>query len=392
MSEANIEPALSRQAHFKFDAVPDDTAFRARVASTPPLGPLAAFVGTFTGRGFNTIFRPNSAVKPTQLPFMPPEGPQDNVLELNLTTETLSFSAPLGVVPNRGSGDQPDLSLNGVPYLQTISDVTLPGQPIGIHFEPGLWMHIPPTTIPVDREETVVRMASIPHGTTIEAQGTFTAPIAGKPTFEVADITPNFVNGPKFRFPSQNVTDEKTERIPQDLTSFVAAGTITQDILDNPNLILASHIAHQNVTSFVAININTIPASPLFGGGTDNIAFLLGDPTGAATPNANATQMSATFWIETVEYTIEVPPTPYGNPPRRIPAPTGEAGQPVPTFLVDPPFEITEPRHITVSTTQIQYTQRVLLVFAGLVWPHVSVATLVPNDPIPIPRSAWGQA
>ena len=54
-------------------------------------------------------------------------------------------------------------------------------------------------------------------------------------------------------------------------------------------------------------------------------------------------------------------------------------------------FEITEPRHITVSTTQIQYSQLVLLVFAGLVWPHASVATLVPNDPIPIPRSAWGQ-
>jgi hypothetical protein len=393
MSEANIEPALSRQAHFKFGAVPDDTAFRARTSTTPPLGPLAAFAGTFTGRGFNTIFRPNSTATPTQLPSMPPEGPPDNVLELNLTTETLSFSAPLGLVPNRGSGAQPDAQLNGVPYLQTISDVTIPSQPVGIHFEPGLWMHVPATTIPEETAETVVRMASIPHGTTIEAQGTFTAPIAGKPPFtDVLDITPNFVNGPKFRFPSQNVTDEKTERIPQDLTSFVAAGTITQDILDNPNLLLKKHIANQNVTSFVAITINTKPAAPLFGGGTDNIAFLLGDPTGTVSPNANATQISATFWIETVEYTIEVPPTPYGYPPRRIPAPTGEAGQPVPTFLVDPPFEITEPRRITVSTTQIQYSQTVLLVFAGLVWPHASVATLVPNDPIPIPRAAWGQA
>ena len=391
MSEANIEPALSRQAHFKFDAVPDDTAFRARISTTPPLGPLAAFAGTFTGRGFNTIFRPNSTTTPTQLPSMPPEGPPDNVLELNLTTETLSFSAPLGLVPNRGSGAQSDAQLNGVPYLQTISDVTIPSQPVGIHFEPGLWMAVPATTIP-DEGLSVVRMASIPHGTTIEAQGTFTPPIAGKPQFETVDITPNFVNGPPFRFPSQNVLDEKTERIPQDLTSFVAAGTITQDILDNPNLVLHNHIANQNVTSFVAISINTIPKAPLFGGGTDNIAFLLGDPTGKATPNANATQMSATFWIETVEYTIEVPSTRYGNPPRRIPAPTGEAGQPVPTFLVDPPFEITEPRHITVSTTQIQYSQLVLLVFAGLVWPHVSVATLVPNDPIPIPRAAWGQA
>ena len=99
--------------------------------------------------------------------------------------------------------------------------------------------------------------------------------------------------------------------------------------------------------------------------------------------------MSAVFWIETVQYEIEVPVMPYGSPPRRISAPTGEAGQPVPVFLVEPPYEITVPRRITVATTQIQYSQRVLLVFNGLVWPHVSVATLVPEGPIPIPPSAW---
>ena len=31
-----------------------------------------------------------------------------------------------------------DAFLNGVPYLQTISDITT-GHPIGIHVEPGLW-------------------------------------------------------------------------------------------------------------------------------------------------------------------------------------------------------------------------------------------------------------
>jgi hypothetical protein len=38
---------------------------------------------------------------------------------------------------------------------------------------------------------------------------------------------------------------------------------------------------------------------------------------------------------------------------------------------------------------QIQYSQQVLLNFNTLTWPHVSVATLVPSEPISIPASAW---
>ena len=53
-------------------------------------------------------------------------------------------------------------------------------------------------------------------------------------------------------------------------------------------------------------------------------------------------------------------------------------GQSVPTFSVRPPYELEMPREITVKFTQIQYTQLVLLNFAGLTWPHVSVNTLVP--------------
>src|SRR4051812_24379508 len=48
----------------------------------PALGPLAAFTGTFLGRGFNTIFRPQNPVTPTNLPTPQPDS--DNILELNL--------------------------------------------------------------------------------------------------------------------------------------------------------------------------------------------------------------------------------------------------------------------------------------------------------------------
>jgi hypothetical protein len=58
-------------------------------------------------------------------------------------------------------------------------------------------------------------------------------------------------------------------------------------------------------------------------------------------------------------------------------------------FNVEPPHEITAPKTITVVSTQIQYSQVVFLNFAGLTWPHVSVATLVPTEELTVPPSAW---
>jgi Serine aminopeptidase, S33 len=138
----------------------------------------------------------------------------------------------------------------------------------------------------------------------------------------------------------------------------------------------------------VALTISTAPGSPLFGGGTSNVAFLLGNPTASA-PNAQAVNMEATFWIETVEYTIQVPVFQPGQPPLTIAAEAGTAGPPGPDFLVNPPVAITAPRTIKATATQIQYAQQVFLNFNGLTWPHVSVATLVPATPVPVPASAF---
>ena len=125
---------------------------------------------------------------------------------------------------------------------------------------------------------TIVRMASIPHGTTIEAQGiSFT--VAGAAMTPSTSPLPDGNPGQPIKFPSQTATDTGTFRLPQDLTDFIAAGTITQEILDNPNIILKKRADAQNITSTTVNVINTDPADPLFGGGTDNIAFLLGDRT-----------------------------------------------------------------------------------------------------------------
>jgi hypothetical protein len=380
--------ALSMPADFRFDEVrPIPQVVPA--APPPSLGPLTAFAGTFRGNGFNTIFRPDSPQTPTVLPT--PVG-SDNILELNLTSESLSFSSPLGSVPNRGMV-QADAFLNGVPYLQVISDITT-GQRIGIHFEPGLWMSIPSTTDPVEGR-TVVRMASIPHGTTICAQGTFTQ-ITGAPTIPSVNITPfirDTTQAPPnlIPFASQTAAAQGTPRIPQDLTSFMAAGTITQAILDDPNSLLRNHIAQQRITGTTIVVISTNPNLPLFGGGTDNIAFLLGNSQTppANIPNAQTFRMSAIFWIETVEVIIPIPIFRPGDPPIEVPVEQKPGMRVAPTFLVRPPIQIPEPRLITVTFTQIQYSQTVLLDFNGLTWPHVSVNTLVPADSIGVPPSSW---
>jgi hypothetical protein len=390
--QTNLTASISLPSGFHFGAV-SELAPRLLTLSltTPSLGPLAAFAGNWAGSGFNTIFRPDSPQTPTPLPVPVPGS--DNVLELNLTAESLAFSPSLGSVPNRGMV-QSDVFLNGVPYLQAINDVTISGQSVGIHVEPGLWMIVPSTTRPAEGQ-TLVRMGSIPHGTTIVAQGTSTA-IAGPPTIPAVDITPFFTaSGVRNRFPSQTAATQKTARIPQDLTAYISAGTITQAMLDDPNSLLRNHIAGQRITATTQISVSTGPAAPLFGGGADNIAFLLGDAAAITNPNgpgqnAQTAKMTATFWIETVQHTIVVPIFTPGQPPLTIAGEAAKApGQPVPKFTVNPPMEITTPRTITVSSTQIQYSQLVNLNFNTLTWPHVSVATLVPAGATPVPPSVW---
>jgi len=101
--------------------------------------------------------------------------------------------------------------------------------------------------------------------------------------------------------------------------------------------------------------------------------------------------MKATFWIETVVYQIEVPPISAGDAPLVLsPVQTNPSVPLVPSFLVSIPF--VEGKKfaggaITMSTTQIQYSQEVTLNFSGINWPHVSVASLVPADPIPVPAA-----
>lgn len=303
------------------------------VDPVPPYGYLDQLVGSWAGPGFNMITRP----------FFDPDNPaQNRFLELNLTNETIDFAFIEGAIPNRGRL-QGDIDMYGLTYLQQISDANLsrPGAIVGLHAEPGVWANVPATTNPAE-PATVVRMASIPHGTAIIAQGTAVEQ-PGLPDFgEPASPYPNAFN-PKtqsvFIIPeAQDISQPSPYR-----SSGKQVEGITQAMLDRPvETLLKSVTAKQTILSTVTIAVSTkagdaTDPTVTCGGGTANTAFLAGSAD--AGPNANAAQVDSTFWIEHVQ------------------------GDGEPDFL------------------QLQYRQTVFLEFDGFFWPHVSVATLRQTAP-----------
>ncbi|TKA79283.1 hypothetical protein B0A55_04242 [Friedmanniomyces simplex] len=326
--------------NFRWQSADHKLQSKVKTSSTPipnpPLGVLSAFSGNFSGTGFNTIFRPNSG-PPSGTTFTnevtpaPPTAPSENVLELNLTTETLNFGSALA------------------------------------------------TTADPPLAASIVRMGSIPHGTTINAQSLEpTQTFPGPPVIPAVDLTP-FVIGSsppiKIPFASQTATNTSTPRIPQDLSAFIAAGTITQAILTDPNTVLRNANTGKIIIKTEVFTVSTAPSAPELGGGVANIAFLTG--TTSAGPNANPATMTATFWINTVQSTLTIPS---GSAPLRvIQTPPPHPGARVPSFVLPPTAHPVGERTITVTHTEIQYSQTVNLNFAGLTWPHVSVATLVPT-------------
>jgi hypothetical protein len=302
---------------------PPAAAVRA-LGGPDPLGALAALEGTWKGHGFNAIWRPHN----------PPS--QDRFLELNMTDETLVFTRINGPIPNRGLAMH-DINMFGLTYMQQISESSTGA---GLHIEPGIWANVPQTTDP-NVPPSVVRMASIPHGTVVLAQGVAEVHPGGPQNIPDNNILPFFFGSPQpansdFNSVAQTFT-ELTLSTPTPFR-FVAPG-VTQAIVKNPNSVLqtalASSLQGTSMKSRTFLNVSTthniVKAG---GGGTANTAFLAasGNPPGG---NARAAQVNATFWIETI---------------------AGTGGQP--------------------DKHQLQYTQLVMLDFNGIHWPHVTVGTL----------------
>jgi hypothetical protein len=301
---------------------PPAAAIRA-LGGPDPLGALAGLEGTWKGHGFNAIWRPHN----------PPS--QDRFLELNKTDETLVFTKINGPIPNRGLAMH-DIDMFGLTYMQQISETSTGA---GLHIEPGIWANVPHTTDP-NVPPSVVRMASIPHGTVMLAQGVAEVHPGGPQNIPDNNILPFF-------FGSQPPANSDFNSVAQTFTElklstpttfrFVAPG-VTQAIVKNPNSVLqtalASSLQGTSMKSRTFLNVSTTHNIVKAGGGTANTAFLAssGSPPGG---NARAAQVNATFWIETI---------------------AGTGGQP--------------------DKHQLQYTQLVMLDFNGIHWPHVTVGTL----------------
>jgi hypothetical protein len=280
------------------------------------LGPLAQLPGTWKGHGFNTIWRPH-------------HGGQDRFLELNLTTETLVFTRINGAIPNRGLL-MADIVMFGLTYMQQIAETE---SGAGLHIEPGIWAHVPATSNP-NEPPTVVRMASIPHGTAILAQGTAQTLAGGPPSIPENNIIPFPIGStppPNSEFAAAAQTFVELDLGTPTAFRQKSPG-VTQEIVENPNRLLHEALAGQHIRERTFIRVSTTQ-HPIKGGGTANTSFL---ESGSNPPggNARAAEVDATFWIETVE----------------------EPGQP--------------------DKLQLQYTQLVQLDFNELRWPHVTVATL----------------
>jgi hypothetical protein len=281
------------------------------------------------GHGFNLIWRPN---------FGGEFGRGRFFLQLNLTEEELDFIEITGTgIANRSLFEH-TITLGGIAYIQAIKDSF--GH-TDQHFELGVWAHVPQTANPRE-PSTIVRMGSIPHGTTINLQGTATELVGEKPTFDPASIAP-FVIGCRDDGKSGVVHKYEEDLSRNDNLSRTERNRLpglTCHHLKNPNLFLSDAIAPQTVlgTTIVTLTSDTSGEGtvPDLGGGTANIASLTGKGslrTGGGV-NAAAPVVTATYWLEQVK---------------------------------DQDGAVFE---------QLQYSQRVLLHFDGLSWPHITVATL----------------
>jgi hypothetical protein len=301
------------------------------------LGVLGELRGTWVGHGFNLIARPDST------------GGGPLYLQLNQTLETLRIDAIQSPTPSCG-----------LAYLLTASDAATGSL---LHLEPGVWLTRPsPGAAPGERRAAAQRVARLtkagpPAQGTIksftgppvlasgETQCSFSAfpsfnstPFAARPgkpaTLNAAGsserLTAPALAPPAAPFPEYDLAvpvDATNPRTPFGTTDPVLPAAINgvpmQAVINDPVKILQSTVQRQVDEGYTfagaALNVATQsricfldrpnePAGPLSvitvadaAGGTQEVLSPQGgEPPGASGPNAEASLVYATFWIEQV--------------------------------------------------------------------------------------------
>jgi hypothetical protein len=343
--------------------------------------PLA---GAWHGEGFNLVARPNF------------DDDANLFLALNLTRETLKFDPMLSPIQNRGSA-QPSIELFGLTYQHQIVDATTGG---GLHTEQGIWVTQPETTqpllVPPKGGLLVTRLANIPHGASLLAQGIANQfagpptispgpqPVSGGnpafsafPSFNSTPLTPIFPDSPIFAAKNSEFQSKSGGGFPQyTLTNFASAirtrtpfgdipaiplsPNITQDLINDPIILLQQTIQRQIAEGYVfdGIVFNFATASPI----TFNTQPIL-SPTSHPSPATAVSLPQCQGGIQNTSFLQT----------------NAEVALVYTTFWLE---KLTHPDR--PSFVQLQYAQMVLLNFPAIAipgqpvfsWPHVSVATL----------------
>ena len=274
------------------------------------LGALHNLTGFWEGTGFGLIARPNFGGG----------NPNGIFLELNLLRETIEFTPIGSPVMNRGSL-QDDIALFGLTYLHRVTDGLTGG---ALHIETGMWLNVPATTAPA-AGRTIARLSTIPHGNSVCASGFVQEVVPdGLPTIPPANTVPFKLGAEPPAAGTKNPYPEYDLSAPNRFRTAPLPPSITQEMIDDPNVVLRNALQGQTLTHIARLITNTAG-----NGGVDNIPFI--------TSNANTPSLESVFAIETVKNT------------------TGDGGE----FL------------------QLQYSQTAMLNFNGMSFPHVTVGTLI---------------
>ena len=380
------------------------------------LGLLQDLAGTWKGKGFNLIARPDFHDK------------TDLYLQLNQTRETLKFDPIGSSIPNRGFG-QDDIELFGLTYLQQIADAEFDG---ALHIEPGIWVTQPSTTFPPESIPTparlVARMGTIPHGNSLLAEG-IAQPFTGPPVLTVPGTQYSFSLFPSFNstpfgvppgppgivfnaagssekltaptvpatpFPQYDLTVPigpipagpfnppftLNTRTPFDTTPAEPPlpanidGVPMEDVINDPILLLQSEIQRlvNDGYTFEGTALNIATTTP--------ISFLENANSGGAGPQVQVTVPQFGGGIENIQFL---------NGETVVVKGQTELQENAETAVVYATFWIEKVTHRQsgYSFMQLQYAQMVVLdfpifhllnqanpVYVNLGWPHISVATL----------------
>ncbi len=288
----------------------------------PKLGVLSELPGTWSNsEGFE-----DHAWNLIALPFGQPGTFGDFRLLLNQANETLDFDLVDLGVPNRGAKQQ-DQHLAALRYLQALDQVAAidaasnpdgtvkapatpdtndtpkgkvlqpgpgvpPNSPVGIHREPGLFLHLANLTGPCPNQAQpgpdVARLANIPHGDAVLAMGFdgSATPAPGPP-----DLTNSALKAAFDPLPIGFVNTSLSNPYFGPYKQF--HDRPFQGVFDPTDpLSLLNGAIGQAIPGAVVIETTTFTVDSQVSGGIRNIPFVI--------CQANAARVTATFWIQKV--------------------------------------------------------------------------------------------